>query len=314
MSSAAIEVRALAVRRGSRRVLAGVDLRIDQGEVVALLGPNGSGKSTLVAALMGLVRPESGVIVRNVRAAGALQPSSLLRRSALANVEAALAWWGTPRADRRERALEALSAMGAGHLADRAARSLSGGEARRVHLARALAVGAPLLLLDEPFAGLDPSTRADLLFDAATALRAAGRAALVVVHDRAEAWALADRVAILLDGAIAGDGPPSELFERPPSAAVAAFVGFEGSLRERDGVRMLRASDVVVDAAGSLEATVRRSIPMADGTRLELDSEGGRLIADGPAPGPPRGAIVRVRIGEGVWFAERSASGTNGMS
>ena len=147
----------------------------------------------------------------------------------------------------------------------------------------------------------------DLLFDAATALRAAGRAALVVVHDRAEAWALADRVAILLDGRIAADGPPSLIFERPPSAAVAAFVGFEGSLRECDGVRMLRASDVVLDASGSLEATVRRSIPMADGARLELDTEHGRLIADAPAPGPGRGERVRLRIREGAWFDEGNA-------
>jgi ABC-type sulfate/molybdate transport systems ATPase subunit len=209
-------------------------------------------------------------------------------------VEAALAWWGIPRAQRRARALEALSAIGASHLAERSARSLSGGEARRVHLARGLAVGAPLLLLDEPFAGLDPSTRADLLFDAGTALRAAGRAALVVVHDRAEAWALADRVVILLDGRVAADGPPSRIFDRPPSPAVAAFVGFEGTLRERDGVRMLRASDVVLDPTGPLEATVRRSIPLADGARLELDTEHGRLIADAPAPGPQRGARVRA--------------------
>jgi ABC-type sulfate/molybdate transport systems ATPase subunit len=304
MCDAAIEARELSVRRGDRRVLSHVDLRIEPGEVVALLGPNGSGKSTLVAAFLGLLQPDSGTIVRHVRVAGALQPSSLLRRSALANVEAALAWWGAPRSDRRPRALAALSAIGATHLADRSARSLSGGEARRVHLARALAVGAPLLLLDEPFAGLDPSTRADLLFDAATALRNAGRAALVVVHDRAEAWALADRVAILLDGRIAADGSPSAVFDQPPSAAVAAFVGFEGSLRERDGVRMLRASDVVLDATGPLEATVRRSIPMADGARLELDTHHGRLIADAPAPGPERGASVRVRIGEGAWFEE----------
>jgi ABC-type sulfate/molybdate transport systems ATPase subunit len=302
MSSAALEARELAVRRGDRRVLSHVDLHIETGEVVALLGPNGSGKSTLVAALLGLLQPEAGSVVRSVRVAGALQPSSLLRRSALANVEAALAWWGTPRTGRRGRALEALSAIGATHLAERPARSLSGGEARRVHLARALAVGAPLLLLDEPFAGLDPSTRADILFDAATALRDAGRAAFVVVHDRAEAWALADRVAILLDGRIAADGAPTDVFDHPPSAAVAAFVGFEGSLREHDGIRMLRASDVAIDTTGPLEATVRRSIPMADGTRLELDTEQGRLIADAPAPGPQRGARVRLRVREGAKF------------
>ena len=112
----------------------------------------------------------------------------------------ALAWWGVPRGERQARAVEALRALGAAHLADRPALSLSGGERRRVHLARAIAVGADVLLLDEPFAGLDFEVRASLLEDALSALRSPTRATMVVVHDRAEAWALADRLLILIDG------------------------------------------------------------------------------------------------------------------
>src|SRR3954467_14216276 len=98
---------------------------------------------------------------------------------------------------------------------------LSGGEARRVHLARALALKADALLLDEPFAGLDAPARAELLYDAASALRDGRRATLVVVHARAAAWALAARVVVLLEGAVAADGTPADVFGRPPTPAVA---------------------------------------------------------------------------------------------
>ena len=98
-------------------------------------------------------------------------------------------------------------------------------------------VAPDVLLLDEPFAGLDAEVRAALLEDALSALRSDARATLVVVHDRAEAWALADRLLILIDGRLVADGPPRELLERPPSPAVARFLGYDGSLtrRGRDG-------------------------------------------------------------------------------
>ena len=118
-------------------------------------------------------------------------------------------------------------------LAERHAHTLSGGEARRVHLARVLAVRPDVLLLDEPFAGLDPTARADVLYDLAAILRDADRATCVVVHDRAEAWALADRVLVLLDGRIAAAGPPEQVLDRPPSPAVARFLGFGGELHRR---------------------------------------------------------------------------------
>ena len=200
-------------------------------------------------------------------------------------MEAALAWWGVPRRDRRDRALAALHAMGARALADRPARALSGGEARRVHLARALALGADALLLDEPFAGLDAPTRAELLYDAASVLRDVRRATLVVVHDRAEAWALADRVVVMLDGRVAADGPPATVFGTPPTPEVAAFVGFAGRLDEPGAVRLLRPQDVALDSDAPLRARVTRLVPVEDGVRVELVLDRGRLVALAPAPG-----------------------------
>jgi ABC-type sulfate/molybdate transport systems ATPase subunit len=297
-----VRARGLRVARVGTEVVAGVDLDLRRGEVVALLGPNGAGKSTLLAALAGLLPPAGGTLERHGRVAAGLQAPALARRSARANVEAALAWWGVPRPERRERALTALNGMGAAALAERPAGGLSGGEARRVHLARALALAPDALLLDEPFAGLDVPTRAELLYDAASALRALDRATLVVVHDRAEAWALADRVAVMLGGRIAADGAPREVLVRPASPEVAEFVGFVGRLERPGEVLLLRPTDVSLAEDGALRAQVAGLVPVEEGVRVELALDAGRLVALAPAPGPPLGAEVGVRVNGGVRF------------
>ena len=298
-----LSARGLGADRGGRAVLDAVDLDLHRGEVVAVIGPNGAGKSTLVGLLAGLEAPDRGRVERAARVATVLQAPALARRSALANVEAGLAWWGVARRERRRRALSALDTVGAAALADRHARALSGGEARRVHLARTLAVDPDALLLDEPFAGLDVGSRADLLYDAASALRSERRATLLVVHDRAEAWALADRVLVLLDGRLAASGSPREVFEHPPTPEVAAFVGFVGRLREPDGTLwMLRPSDVHLAGDGRLEGRVVRRVPLEEGLRLELEVPKGRLVTIVAAPGPGVGEAVRVRADGGVRF------------
>jgi ABC-type nitrate/sulfonate/bicarbonate transport system ATPase subunit len=300
----ALSTRGLVVRRGEREIVRGVDFELARGEIVALLGPNGAGKSTLVAALAGLVEPAGGSVHRDGRVAAALQAPALARRSALANVEAALAWWGVPRDAHRERAAAALEQVGLGHLAAQPAATLSGGEARRVHIARLLALDADVLLLDEPFAGLDAPTRADLLYDAASVLRRRDRSVLVVLHDRAEAWALADRILVLLDGRIAADGRPADVLDHPPSRPVAEFLGFTGQLREAGGVRLLRPAHVTLTPEGELSARVTRRIPLEDGLRLELETDAGRLVALATLPGPDVGEVVRVHVHGGVHFAE----------
>jgi ABC-type nitrate/sulfonate/bicarbonate transport system ATPase subunit len=298
-----VSARGVAVARAGVEVVRGVDLDLPAGQVVVVIGPNGAGKSTLLAALGGLLPVACGTVERRGRVAAAMQAPALANRTARANVEAALAWWGVPRRERADRALAALRTIGARGLADRPARTLSGGEARRVHLARALALQADALLLDEPFAGLDAPARAELLYDAASALRDGRRATLVVVHDRAEAWALADRVVVLLDGAVAADGTPADVFGRPPTPAVAEFVGFAGRLEEPDALRLLRPQDVALDDAAPLRARVTRLVPVEDGVRVELALDHGRLVALAPAPGPPPGAEVGVRLQGGVAFA-----------
>ena len=295
----------LSVRRGEREVLHDVSIEVGAGELVALLGPNGAGKSTLMEALAGSLPAASGTVQRSGRVALALQAPDLARRTVRANVELALGWWGVPRAQRRQRAEAALAAMKSDHLGRRAAATLSGGERRRVHLARAVSVRPDVLLLDEPFAGLDAATRAALLDDTGEALRAWTTAALVVVHDRAEAWALADRLLILLEGRLVADGPPRELLERPPTVEVARFLGFDGTLARSGGELLLtRAHHVVIDPSGPLRARVERLIPLEDGVRLELALDNGKLYAVSPLPGPTVGEEVAVRVTGGVEFAE----------
>jgi ABC-type sulfate/molybdate transport systems ATPase subunit len=292
----------VSVRRGEREVVHGVSVELRTGELVALLGPNGAGKSTLLDALGGVLAPAQGRIERHGRVAIALQAPDLARRSVLVNVTLALAWWGVPRPEREERAREALRTMGAEHLAQRPAAALSGGERRRVHLARVIAVRPDILMLDEPFAGLDAESRNHLLEDAVSILRSPDRATLVVVHDRSEAWALADRLWILIAGELVATGPPRKLLERPPTPLVARFLGFDGSLEDSGELLLTRPSHVSLDPAGPLRARVTRAVPLEDGVRLELGLEQGRLYTVAPLPAPRPGASVRVAVRGGARF------------
>ncbi|MFE5537057.1 heme ABC transporter ATP-binding protein [Streptomyces sp. NPDC056492] len=224
------EAAGLRVRLGEREVLAGIDLTVRAGEVLALVGPNGAGKSTLLAALSGDLPAAGGLVRIDGRPVGDwAAPDLALRRSVLPQsaemsfpfpvgevVRMGRApWAGTERADADEEAVAA--AMAATEVAGFAARpfsALSGGERARVALARVLAQRAPLLLLDEPTAALDLRHQ-ELVLRICRERAAAGDAVVVVLHDLGLAAAYADRAAVLHDGRIAVDGPPAGVFEGP---------------------------------------------------------------------------------------------------
>jgi ABC-type nitrate/sulfonate/bicarbonate transport system ATPase subunit len=292
----------LTVSRGRTEVVHDVDLTISRGDVVAILGPNGSGKSTLLAGLAGLLPCTRGSVTRHGRVAIALQAGPLARRSVLANVELGLAWWGVPMSERRTRAIEALRSMGASHLAGRSVTELSGGERRRVHLARVLATRPDVLLLDEPFVALDAGSRDSLLDEAGSVVRSHAGAVAVVVHDRTEAWALADRIVILLDGRVAADGAPAALLETPPSEEVARFLGFTGEIVDGPDRILTRPSHAVLDPAGPYAGRVIRSTGREGGARLEVELPNGRVqvLVEGDAPAI--GADVRLRLVGGARF------------
>ena len=232
--SPVLEVTGLRVRRNGF-TLHMPEFSMAEGEVLALIGPNGAGKTTLLMTLCGLLKPSSG----EIRLRGqAVDPSSLeyrrrvtmvfqeslmLRGTVADNVSAGLRLRGLSRRQSRPRVDEMLERFQITHLAKRAARSLSGGEARRVCLARAFALGPELLFLDEPLIALDPGIRKRIVEDIHGALSHAPLPTIFTTHERTEALRLADRIALVDAGRVAQARPKEDLSRRPPNEFAASF-------------------------------------------------------------------------------------------
>lgn len=235
-----LEARDLVVERGGRAVARVSHLALAAGETLAVLGPNGAGKSSLLLALASLLpsrgdlraggEPITDPLAYRRRIGVVLQRPLLLDRSVLENAALGLAIRGVGRTAREARGRAALARLGIDALADRRATRLSGGEAQRVSIARALALAPELLFLDEPFSGLDAPTREALIADLGRVLREDDVAAILVTHDRDEALALADRVAVIIAGTVRQVGRADEVFARPADEEIAAFVGVENVL------------------------------------------------------------------------------------
>ena len=271
MKAPIVQLRDIVVERGRRAVLEVSALDVCPNEVLAVVGPNGAGKSTLLRVIALLERPVRG----DVSFDGSLVSGSLLayrRRMALvfqepllldttveANVRTGLSLRGVGRDEQKRRSEEWLERFGIAELRGRSPRALSGGEAQRVSLARAFALQPEVLLLDEPFASLDPPTRESLIEDLDVVLTANRVATVFVTHDRAEALRLGDRIAVLMKGRIRQLGPPAEVFASPVDEEVAAFVGVETIIpgRVHDVSADMAAIDVgnaVIETASDLEA------------------------------------------------------------
>lgn len=227
----------LLVKRGGRTVLDLKSLEIEKGEVLAVVGPNGAGKSTLLLTLARLLKPGRGEIWFNGRPAAGesaltyrrriglvMQDPLLFDSSVYGNIATGLRFRGCRKVEIDRRVSVWLERLHIHHLSGRRATELSGGEAQRVSLARALVLEPELLLLDEPFAALDPPTRQRLVNDLAGLLREQRITTVFVTHDLGEAARLADRVAILLDSQLRQFGLPEMVFKAPADAEVAAFL------------------------------------------------------------------------------------------
>ena len=315
-AGAHVQVRDLAVARGGQLVLEIERLELPAEAVTAVIGPNGSGKSTLVGTLQLLLRPQRGELLlggepmgadavgTRRRMAAAFQQPLLLSMSVRSNVELPLRLRGLGRRERRERAERWLERFGVGHLGGRHARQLSGGEAQRVSLARAFAAGPELLLLDEPFAGLDAPTRAALIDDFAAILSETRPTTMLVTHDRDEALRLGDYAALLMEGRVRQWGTAREVFDRPVDAEAAAFVGMENVWPAE--LAEATAGGAVYRAGGALAEWVGGSTPPAAGLvcvrpeQIRLGRAGtasGRNCAEGIVlEARPAGAVVRVRL------------------
>jgi len=232
-----LDVESIGVRLGDKQILHDLSLSVSDGESVAVLGPSGSGKSTLLRAVAGLVPVESGSITwdgddittmpTHVRDFGLMfQGYALFPHLDVAgNVGFGLRMAGVSDGRLRERVGNALEWVGLAGFADRSIADLSGGEKQRVALARTLAPEPRLVMLDEPLGALDRALRERLMVETRQILTDRGVTALVVTHDREEAVALSDRLAIMRDGTIIQSGPLPTILAHPVDDWVRDFLG-----------------------------------------------------------------------------------------
>jgi putative spermidine/putrescine transport system ATP-binding protein len=235
--AASLSLSAVSFGYGSTMTLKSVDLQIEPGELVTLVGPSGCGKSTLLRLVTGLLAPNSGrILIDGVdmgntapekRRIGWMPQSYALfeHLDVASNVAFGLKMQGVQQQKRAERVNEVLELCRIADLADRAATALSGGQRQRVAVARALAVGPRVLLLDEPLAALDPQLRLEVRSGLERLLRKTGVTTVFVTHDQDEALALADRVAVLKDGELQQFDTPENLWHKPANEFVAKFLG-----------------------------------------------------------------------------------------
>ena len=333
-------------RFGETEVLRGVDLRVGPGERVALLGPSGCGKSTLLRIIAGLTPPDTGrVTLGGVEVCGSVfvpphkrhvglvfQDYALFPHlNAAANVAFGLSMLA--KEAQRQRVDTLLALAGLDGLGARFPHQLSGGQQQRLALARALAPNPPVVLLDEPFSNLDAGLRVRMRRDVSQILSHSETAAVLVTHDRNEAMAFADRIAIMVGGEIAQCDTAAMLYRKPRSITVAALIGEANVLpgTATDGIvstslgRLAGSGpngpvDVVVRpemltlappiAGQGVEATIIAIEMGAPATRLVCHLPQDRTIevtthSAGPwRPGQPTTLSV---VGEVCWFPRGAA-------
>jgi ABC-type sugar transport system ATPase subunit len=299
-----VGIEGLRFDRGSRTVLEIPSLAFADGRPTALVGPNGSGKSTLLRLIAGLETPRAGSVTvggapaasreARSRVAFAFQRPVFLAGSVRRNIQTALALRHIPRAEQTARIAEAASACGVEGLLDRDAHRLSGGEAQRANLARALALRAPLTLLDEPLASLDAPGRRQLLHDLPEMLRRFATTTIVVTHDRDEALRLADELVVLIGGRVHASGPRAAVYGDPPNAETAAFLGY--TLFPVEGAVLAVAPRGLRHGRGDHEFVMEVDEVLDFGVRREAWGRvfGVRASVGLPAEGGPDGPSITV--------------------
>ena len=258
-----LEVRGLVVRYGDAVAVDHADLRVPHGGITAILGPSGCGKTSLLRAIAGFGEVAAGEIEiagHRVVGGGTWVPPErrhvgmVFQEGALfphLTVSGNVGYGLRGAADAADRVTEVLRLVGLEDLASRFPDELSGGQQQRVALARALAPRPSLVLLDEPFANLDAVLRVHLREEVRRILRDVGATAVLVTHEQEEALSIADVVAVMDGGRMVQVGAPEEIYHRPATAAVAAFVGGGQTLacRVEAGRARTVLGDVAVDAA-----------------------------------------------------------------
>jgi ABC-type Fe3+/spermidine/putrescine transport system ATPase subunit len=305
-----LSIRDLVVDYEDEPVLRGLNLDVAEGEVLALLGPSGSGKTTLLRSIGGLERPVSGDIWLDGRSLLGVPPhrrgvgmmfqsfALFPHLSVIDNVLFGLQMQRAVRATAEARTRELLALVGLAGFEERAVSTLSGGEQQRVALARSLAPGPRLLMLDEPLGSLDAALRDRLTLELRAIFRQVGITALYITHDQKEALAIADRLAVLRDGRVEQVGAPESVYRAPATAFVAAFLGLGNILPRAVLQRWLpdlalspAADAILVHPEGLVLSGGQHRLPPArvvdcaflgDVYRLALDIEGTQLTVRAP--------------------------------
>ena len=318
-----LRIENLSVEFGQLRAVDGVSLEVPAGSVLAVLGPSGCGKSTLLRAIAGLEPLTDGSVcfdgvdlagVPTHRRAFAMmfQDGQLFAHLDVgANVAYPLARRGIRSGVARAEVSRLLALVGLDGYAARRPATLSGGEAQRVALARALAARPRLLLLDEPLSALDRSLRERLAEDLRRVLAETATTAMLVTHDHDEAYAVADRAAIMRAGRLVQQGPVAQVWAQPADAEVARFLGYDTVLTGAAAARVLAAAGdgtgdwvalrrdaVRLAGQGPLRGAVQSTHRGQDGLRVGVDVEGvGLLVAIGdPEASVGVGEMVALRV------------------
>ena len=292
---------------GAVHAVDSLDLDIAEGEFFSMLGPSGSGKTTVLRLIAGFEQPTSGTValfgddvterapfdrdVNTVFQDYALFP----HMTVLENVSYGLRVRGVARAERNERAREALESVRLANFGDRKPAQLSGGQRQRVALARATVVRPKVLLLDEPLGALDLKLREQMQVELKELQRSLGITFIFVTHDQEEALTLSDRIAVFNEGRIEQLGTPAEIYGSPASSFVASFVGTSNifnaaesaSLLKASGTRSVRPEKIVLLATGAkagggsriaLPGVISEVIYLGTSTRLLVTLDTGKTL------------------------------------
>ncbi len=260
---ALLDIKGLIKTYSSRRVVDGVDFHVDAGEIVGLLGPNGAGKTTTFRIVMGIIKAEAGAVHLNGENISRLpmfkrarhgmgylsqEPSIFRNMTVEDNVMSILETQNLTRSARRERLQELLGDMNLARLSKSVAHTLSGGERRRLEICRALVASPSILLLDEPFSGVDPKACEDIQ-KIIYSLQDRGIAILITDHNVFETFTIVDRAYIIRSGKVLKHGAPQELVEDPEARRLYLGDKFseygEAFARLREEVRR-KGKDAVV--------------------------------------------------------------------
>ena len=252
-------------RRDGRDILKNINIRVERGEVFALIGPTGAGKTTLLRLIDLIDTPASGKIFFNGvdmttsektrlevrrRMAFVLQKPVVFNMSVYDNVACGLRWRGIGRRQIHEKVNGILETVGLADYKNRNARTLSGGEVQRVAIARAIAIEPEVLLLDEPTANLDPISASKIEELIAGIIKRNAITVIMATHDMAQGQRLADRISVLVNGEIVQTGGSRDIFTSPRNREVAEFVGMENIL---DGVIISNEGEwLTIDVNGTI--------------------------------------------------------------